>query len=405
MNLKKNNSKSFVIDKSGAKYTTLDFIEDLRIKISKLIPKEELSRGRLSYYKVSKILGQGTYFITHIKSRIINPNDPDYNPNYKFSKKLLESFSKHLEVRFKHKAKGCLNLIKKYKDKNHDLKDYSRQQYHIHNPNLKEDYFREINDKEKAYWFGFLGADGSIEGYRIIIELSVKDKAQLIRFCKDIGLDSDKKVKERDRTHEYRGEIRTYRMTYLKFKCRPMAQDLKRLDFASSKAERKDVPNFKDRKYLLAWLLGFYDGDGAQNRTLIYSANEKFLDRVKKVFKVRNDVYKVKDPEVIESLSLKFKFTKGMYALSLGPRLFNEMMFNFECSMERKRRFFSESSEALDILKEKVVNKERLQELVSQYRKYELVEIFETTDYILSKLIKEWNIHLPEKGFWRNELN
>lgn len=49
-----------------------------------------------------------------------------------------------------------------------------------------ENFFKTINSEEKAYWLGFIFADGSVNNKRLIIELSDIDVGHLIKFKKDI---------------------------------------------------------------------------------------------------------------------------------------------------------------------------------------------------------------------------
>ena len=50
--------------------------------------------------------------------------------------------------------------------------------------NLKEDIFEVIDTPEKAYWLGFLYADGYVQtrGYMIALTLSSKDKLHIKEF-------------------------------------------------------------------------------------------------------------------------------------------------------------------------------------------------------------------------------
>lgn len=378
-------------------YSTLNLIGDLCDEIAKLVPKTQLYGGTLSYSKVSKFLGQGKLFLKHIKSRITNLNDPGYNPDYKFSIERLLSFKVSLKADFGDSAIKCLNLIKKYEDKNDNLKDSINQQWHLNNPKLRVNFFNKIDNKEKAYWFGFLCADGSLDytinkknkklRYQIRIELSVYDKDQLKRFCRTIGLDLNK-IKEREKEIMYKGECKKYHMAYIQFTCKPMAEDLLNHNFASSKAERKNMPKLGDRDLMLAWLLGYYDGDGLQGRTDILSANRDFLENIRKFFDIQFGVRK--DHE-----------DNNVWSLTLGASLFNEMIMNYKYSLERKRKSFDENprSGVIDQLRT-LISKELLQELIYQYPVYKLAEMYKVYKGTFSKFIKEMGVIIPDRGYW-----
>lgn len=54
---------------------------------------------------------------------------------------------------------------------------------------LNEDYFHNINTPDKAYWLGFLIADGSLalDRYAVRLDLATKDRDQVVKFQKAIG--------------------------------------------------------------------------------------------------------------------------------------------------------------------------------------------------------------------------
>ena len=126
------------------------------------------------------IILQGTKSYIHDKIYLIR----NKYPNFKFSLERLTYMKKNITLILGEKSKKLLELIQKYKNFNPDLKIYPKQQYTIKNAG----FFKEINSYEKSYWFGFLHADGwlNFKTYRIGLELSIKDKEQLINFVKMI---------------------------------------------------------------------------------------------------------------------------------------------------------------------------------------------------------------------------
>lgn len=88
-------------------------------------------------------------------------------------------------------------------DFNQDIKLNSKStKFH---PNIKESYFQRIDNKDKAYWLGFLFADGYLDRVsktviRLGIEIHQKDEILINRFCKAIGIDINyKSYRERIR--------------------------------------------------------------------------------------------------------------------------------------------------------------------------------------------------------------
>jgi hypothetical protein len=74
---------------------------------------------------------------------------------------------------------------------------YKQWTTHTVHPNLKINFFETINTREKAYWLGFLCADGCMirnnESAEIRLKLSAKDENTIDRFCETLRLDKNKK--------------------------------------------------------------------------------------------------------------------------------------------------------------------------------------------------------------------
>ena len=55
--------------------------------------------------------------------------------------------------------------------------------------NVNHEYFKIIDSEEKAYWLGFLYADGCVRksksGSQVVLKLSTKDEGHLIKFKND----------------------------------------------------------------------------------------------------------------------------------------------------------------------------------------------------------------------------
>jgi len=305
----------------------------------------------------------------------------------------------------------CLFIIKKYIENNNALKQYSKQQYRS---TLNPKYFNIVDTLEKAYWLGFLYADGEVRNkyrekpwYRISVELSIKDRDHLENFCKAIGLIPFELVKERDRYKKYNNEIRKYRMVYVRFRCKPMVKDLLNIGFSSSKSLRKSIPNilkkrqFKSndlsfvRKLSLAWLLGYYDGDGQSNSTRITSSSKNFLKEIKSEFNINFDVKHLYDKGKIFRLEGVVS-TRSHWSLTLGASLFNEMIRNYPYSIKRKRRIFNEREMgSYNRLKKEVLNKENLQNLVNKNQINLLLKKFNVSTSPFYRLCKDWNIYTP----------
>jgi hypothetical protein len=287
---------------------------------------------------------------------------------------------------------------------NPDLKQKSCQQWHLYKPNLLIDYFSIIDSIEKAYWLGFLMADGSIITKRyyykngkkylrksqkkdIFIELSKNDVEILYGLCECLGINYNN-IKHRTRKHYHTGKSHDY--VYLRITNNKMANELEKQGFSSSKAKRKFLPSFytyeinkkitsiDKNKLLLGFVRGYYDGDGFSGTTRKCSSSKQFLIRIKHSLKITNKVLKINNSRIYKDEFGKLHIERGQYSLFIGVRLFNEMTLICKESninlLKRKDKVFSESRDSLKILKLNLKNqritKDMLQKLVFHYREY-----------------------------------
>ena len=68
-----------------------------------------------------------------------------------------------------------------------------------------ENYFENIDTERKAYWLGFIYADGNVIGNRLRIEIKAEDGYLLDELNNDLG--SNNKICNCRASHEYNGYI------------------------------------------------------------------------------------------------------------------------------------------------------------------------------------------------------
>jgi hypothetical protein len=198
-------------------------------------------------------------------------------------------------------------------------------------PNLRIDYFHQIDSKEKAYWLGFLCADGFLsksfkQATHIRLELKRDDEDIIDKFCRSLGLNKSKK--------EYRTHGPT-KSVEIRVACKPMVLDLMRLGLIFRKSKIIEFPKLLNREMELAFLLGYFDGDGKQNSPEVISGSKRFLEQVKDRFGLP---YKLRiEHNDGEICGRKIRGTE--YRLWLGVDLFVEMQQNYPGSMMRKRGY------------------------------------------------------------------
>lgn len=130
--------------------------------------------------------------------------------------------------------------------------------------NFTEDIFENIDSPEKAYWLGFLYADGYIttNGHSIAIALKEADKEHLLNFEKFLNL-SESSLRYQEDTSSWIFRV-TREKTY---------KDLINLGFSPNKSYDTSITVWQNipNKYKKDFLLGLWDGDGS----FYFSADEK----------------------------------------------------------------------------------------------------------------------------------
>ena len=138
---------------------------------------------------------------------------------------------------------------------------------------LNKDYFKVIDSEQKAYWLGYLWADGCTNKYSIIMELQIRDKYHLELFLKEIYGEKHPELKEKDGC------------VIANISSMDMVNDLKALGYGI-KDKRTSIPTMSNELYR-HFIRGYYDGDGDFNIKDKYfriAGRGIFLDNLSKLF-------------------------------------------------------------------------------------------------------------------------
>lgn len=288
-------------------------------------------------------------------------------------------------------------------------------------PNLKLDYFKNIDTLEKAYWFGLLFADGSVyitqtqknkkiyNSYVVSLQLHVGDGVLVKRFIETIGFNPKKvEYQKRKVVDKETGEERVIRTFRVRFSNKLFAENMINNGYIVGKKSGKiRLPLLANRNLYLAFLLGFFDGDGKQGTTRITTNSQLFLSDIKNHFGIKNKIdsyeHKTKSGELRTS-----------YRLHLGADIFNEMLNNYKKTLSRKRiRFMgSELSKknASGARKFKLTKKE-LKNLIWEMPKYKIAELhvkrygIKVSVDTITYWCKKWNIDMPQMGYFLSKEN
>lgn len=124
---------------------------------------------------------------------------------------------------------------------------------------INKDYFHVIDDEHKAYWLGFIYADGYLNKKEptVGIELELKDKEHLMKFNTDIL--SNRPI------HIYNKKSTFGPQVNCRWKCHnsTLYNDLIAHGISTTKFYDGQFPIFEDEKYVKDIVRGIFDGDGS----------------------------------------------------------------------------------------------------------------------------------------------
>ena len=126
-----------------------------------------------------------------------------------------------------------------------------------------KDFFENINTEEKAYWLGFIYADGYVyyseekRNYELGIELQIGDINHLRKFNKSINGNLEVKITEKyDKRYE-----KTYRHCIIRLHDKKLVEDLNKNGVVQNKSYIIKFPNLRN-DLIVPFIRGFFDGDG-----------------------------------------------------------------------------------------------------------------------------------------------
>ncbi len=126
-----------------------------------------------------------------------------------------------------------------------------RKVHNIYSCNNK--YFEVIDTEEKAYWLGFLMADGNISRNRVRINLHERDVEHLYKFTK--SLSSNHKIGKTSKGTQY-----NQRKVEI---CSPsLCEDLIKIGCIENKTFKLQFPNINEH-LIRHFVRGYFDGDGS----------------------------------------------------------------------------------------------------------------------------------------------
>lgn len=200
----------------------------------------------------------------------------DCEPYLTFKKMYLQDKLSIYKIAEIHECSIC--KVQRYLEKfNLTRNNNESKQLMSRNNIINSDFFKNIDTEEKAYWLGFIMADGNINknGYNLKIELNIKDKEHIKKFSDIFNLDISECNRYDKRTNKIYNSV-TCQLTNV---C--LINDLKSLGMSSNKTHSLNSTLFYYIPYDLKrhFIRGYFDGDGTTDgrRISFVSCSKDFL--------------------------------------------------------------------------------------------------------------------------------
>lgn len=177
------------------------------------------------------------------------------------------------------------------------------------------DYFEYIDSSEKAYWLGFIYADGYITQDYFGITISAKDINHLEKLKKVMQANIEIKTYLASKKTSYSNNL------YCRFiiKDKKIVSDLIRHGVVYNKTNILQFPSTINDKYLYDFIRGYFDGDGCYTQSnkgtykIKFCGTEALLNGIKKH---------------INKPSLKLSYRNNCYQLEIGGKKQLEKLIN-----------------------------------------------------------------------------
>ena len=247
------------------------------------------------------------YTITREKGGVIAWTDEQVA--YIINKYLNENYTlKQLGKEFNCSYPTIRNLLNKHKIKSRGNKQgYPRDEF----------YFNKIDTEEKAYWLGFLYADGCVHSNNYEISVNITDKehiekfkAAIKAFNHNITEIQDKRFQNAKTLYQFSIKDKQLHQDLIKWGCIPQKSLL-----------INKIPNIP-RDYVSHFLRGYFDGDGSlhylrgtNNYRISFVGTKDFL----------NDIQK----ELQTNVSLQSNIAGKAYVLQIAGRKQVERILNY----------------------------------------------------------------------------
>ena len=222
-------------------------------------------------------------------------------------------------------------------------------------------FFDSIDNPIKAYWLGFITADGYVVDdqyggtYELSIELSNTDEEHLYKFKKDIS--SNANITNRKKSpFVNKGYDKEYTMSQIRIYSKHLVKALSQYNVVQNKTYSLSFPEISD-EYVWDYIRGYFDGDGCINikgmttpygkyheysRVSFVCKRIEFLESLKNIFEKHSiSSYIVKDRDY---------YVLHISAQASVGRFFNCIYYDDSCvRLDRKYNHFINFYERHDL--------------------------------------------------------
>lgn len=212
--------------------------------------------------------------------------------------------------------------------------------------NVNDKFFEQVDNEHKAYWLGFLMADGHInkrEGQdRLVLTTSSKDFQHLYKYVDSLGFEGTVKH------YEIKvGTFKGYKFSNVQITSQKMVDDLAKYGCVKKKSLMLEFPKSLIPDHLIHhFIRGYFDGDGSvfismekhwRNKNIFpvihfrFTGTEQFLKQVQSEINLGGNLKKPKGDNVYE---LSFKRNKK------AADFYNYLYKNATIYLDRKKEKF-----------------------------------------------------------------
>ena len=188
--------------------------------------------------------------------------------------------------------------------------------------------FDQIDTQEKAYWLGFILADGYLNTnkHMLRIKLGNKDKHHLEKFIQSLNGSKDMLKSEQ---HNTTGNTQWYVSTYSK----EIYNALSKLKIEQAKSGHEKIPPI-DKIYYRDFVRGLWDGDGFIRESLNgigLVGSKECLEFVQKLFQEQLNIKPLKIYEHYNTFKIEYRSTKNAI-----PKIISYLYQDNDIALDRK---------------------------------------------------------------------